>query len=126
MTRTVPTLLERIPVHNAAHMAANGGTHMQLPILIAAGCNLLEPAAIETAFTRAQLLDRGDLPAGEIFGHATQRRGVLAQEVAEILGYDATGDVGFLPSALAIDNQAGNHHRAKHAVGHALPRAAGN
>src|SRR5690348_17422681 len=49
---TIPAALERVPVQMAAEMRACGGMRMHRSVLVAIGCNLLQPRTHDRAVAR--------------------------------------------------------------------------
>src|SRR5215218_5811551 len=57
VTRAIPALLQRVPVHDAAEMRATGGMQMQLSFLVPACGDLLQSATHQATLPRPQPLD---------------------------------------------------------------------
>src|SRR4051812_20121799 len=57
VTRAIPALLQRVPVHDAAEMSAAGGMQMQLSFPVPACGVLLQSATHQTTLTGPQPLD---------------------------------------------------------------------
>jgi hypothetical protein len=125
MTRAVPTLLERIPLDDAAHMRAGGRVRMQTSLLVTADGYLFEPAAQQCALAGFEAFDIRDIGHREQFRQAAQHGHVLVQIFADAFRDGPRRIVGFCPRVIAIEDETRNRKRRDDAVGDSLTGIAG-
>src|SRR5215218_3229069 len=120
VTRAIPALLQRVPVHDAAEMRAAGGMQMQLSLPVPACSDLLQSATHQTTLTGPQPLDGSDFVRGKVLCEIFQRRDVLADVLAEVLLDLPCRRIDIFPSAGADRDQVRDQDAGDEAVGDAL------
>jgi hypothetical protein len=83
MARTIPALLERVPMNDAADASADCGRSGHCSILGPVAGNLERPLAHYRAFARRNLIDRADFRWADMFGDVLDHPGLALNEFSE-------------------------------------------
>src|SRR5215207_3865115 len=120
VTRAIPALLQRIPVHDAAEMRAAGGMQMQLSYLVPACSDLLQSATHQATLPRPQPLDGSDFVHRKVLREIFQRRDVLADVLTAVLVDLTCRRIDILPCTGADRDQVRDQDAGDEAVSDAL------
>src|SRR3954451_11644738 len=122
---TVPALLERVPLHDAAGMRACGRALAGLAGFVAIDGELAQALTQDRAFAEGDLLDRADLARRQLGGKLADRLGILGDELLDGAAHGALRVVRRPVGHLASEDQPADDEARGNRVGKALPGIAG-